>query len=176
MNAETVVAVETNPYAATTVDLQQNASDDLELAGRGTRLGAVLLDGLFGTIAGIPLIAAAIATPAMFQAGVSPGAGLMVGIVIGSLLLLAFVIYNFVLVHRNGQTLGKKVLGIKIVRQDGSRCGLRRYVFIRYLPIALLSMIPLVGVIVSLLDPLLIFRESRHCLHDDIAGTIVVRA
>ncbi|GLS04208.1 hypothetical protein GCM10007860_13540 [Chitiniphilus shinanonensis] len=175
MNAETVVAVETNPYAATTVDLQQSADDQFVLAERGTRLGAVLLDGVFGLIAGIPMIAVAIAAPALLQGGISPGAGLLAGIVIGGLLLLAFVIYNFVLVHRNGQTLGKKVLGIKIIRQDGSRCGLRRYVFIRYLPVALLSMIPFVGVIVSLLDPLLIFRQSRRCLHDDIAGTIVIR-
>ena len=80
------------------------------------------------------------------------------------------------LVHKNGQTLGKKILGIKVVRTDGSRASLGRIFWLRNVIMVLLSMIPIAGMILSLVDSLLIFRESRQCLHDQIAGTIVVKA
>jgi hypothetical protein len=38
----------------------------------------------------------------------------------------------------------------------------------------LIGMIPYVGWIFSLADPLFIFGESRRCLHDMLADTIVV--
>ena len=37
-------------------------------------------------------------------------------------------------------------------------------------------MVPFVGGLVSLVDALLIFRDDRRCLHDEIADTIVVTA
>ena len=68
----------------------------------------------------------------------------------------------------------KRALDIAIVRTDGSRMGLLRYIFIRVLPVGLLGAIPYVGWLVSLIDPLLIFGKDRRCLHDLIADTIVV--
>ena len=38
------------------------------------------------------------------------------------------------------------------------------------------NLLPYVGWLYQLVDPLLIYQESRQCLHDKIADTIVVRA
>ena len=39
-----------------------------------------------------------------------------------------------------------------------------------------MTFVPIVGAFYALVDCLLIFRESRRCLHDNIADTIVVTA
>ena len=62
------------------------------------------------------------------------------------------------------------------MRTDGSRIGLARYIFLRVVPVVLISMIPFIGNLINLVDPLLIFGKERRCLHDLIADTIVVNA
>ena len=59
---------------------------------------------------------------------------------------------------------------------SGERATIGRLLGLRYLVGWVIAMIPFIGVIYSLLDCLLIFRESRQCLHDNIADTIVVKA
>ena len=98
------------------------------------------------------------------------------GALVGLLVFVGVVVANCVFLHRNGQTLAKKMLGIRVVRRDGSRCGLARIFFIRYLPVTVMGAVPFVGGLVSLVDALLIFRDDRRCLHDEIADTIVVIA
>jgi uncharacterized RDD family membrane protein YckC len=90
--------------------------------------------------------------------------------------LIVVIVINFVLLYRNGQTIGKRMMNIKVVRFDGSRCALSRFIFARWLPVALMGAIPLIGYAVSLVDPLMIFRGDHRCLHDLIADTIVVKA
>ena len=38
----------------------------------------------------------------------------------------------------------------------------------------ILGQLPLVGGFIGLIDALLIFREEKNCLHDDLAGTRVI--
>jgi len=73
---------------------------------------------------------------------------------------------------RNGQTIAKKIVGIKVVRSDGSPASLGRIFWLRNVVNGLLGIIPLYG----LIDILFIFGEQRQCLHDKIADTIVVKA
>jgi uncharacterized RDD family membrane protein YckC len=75
-------------------------------------------------------------------------------------------------VSRNGQSIGKKLLGIKVVRSDGSKASLGRIFLLRNVVNTLLGIIPLYG----LVDALLIFGEARQCVHDKIADTIVIKA
>ena len=79
---------------------------------------------------------------------------------------------NFLYVMRNGQSIAKKILGIKVVRSDGSPASLARIFWLRNVVNWFVSIIPLYFVI----DGLFIFGESRQCVHDKIADTIVIRA
>ena len=170
-----------NPFAPprAAVDDGYTPEDSMVTAGRGARFGAMILDVLpYGAIG----IVAAIAMPAYVAYTRSHGgstdgsAGLAVVGGLAGLGLLAFMIYSASLVYLYGQTFGKKLMGIRVVRMDGSRVAFSRFFFLRYLPVALLSSIPVVGSIVALVDCVLIFRDSSRCLHDDIADTQVVTA
>ena len=163
-----------NPYAAPVARVAQPiaSTDGFSKSSRGARLGAVLLDS-------VPIflvaIVAAIAVPG-FASGDGDNTAVMVFIGIVVLAALAFAIYQLVLLHRYGQTFGKKLVGIKIVRSDGSRAGLGRIFALRYLVPGVIGAIPLLGPLFSLIDPLFIFGEEKRCLHDMIADTIVVDA
>ena len=169
------------------VEDQFNSEDGLVEAGRGTRFLAVLIDGVLPTIIGI-FIAIAIAIPAYQRykqehaPGIDPpalGSGHYMSAtwaLLGGLVLVAYLVYSIVLVYLYGQTVGKRLMDIRVVRVDGDRVSFARFIFLRWLPLAIVGLIPLIGGIVGLIDPLLIFRESSRCLHDDIADTRVVTA
>jgi uncharacterized RDD family membrane protein YckC len=74
----------------------------------------------------------------------------------------------------DGQTIGKRVLKIKVVRKDGSPCDRKHNILWRMLPIQVVVLVPVVGMLVALADCFSIFRSSRLTLHDDVAGTKVV--
>ena len=169
-----------NPYAPPRAAVDDVVSSDVtELAGRGTRLGAAIVDGLIaGAVIYGPLMltgdlsssmARAIASqnPMLFYGGFM-GAGGAIALV-GCVILIWVTI---VLVSRNGQTIGKKLLNIKVVRSDGSKATLARIFWLRNVVNTLIGIIPLY----TLVDHLFIFGEKRQCLHDKIADTIVVRA
>ena len=94
---------------------------------------------------------------------------------VGVLIELCIAAVMTVLVHRNGQTIGKKLVGIKVARTDGSRATLGRIFWLRYFVNTLLTMVPLMGGLYALVDVLMIFGETRRCCHDYIADTIVIR-
>jgi uncharacterized RDD family membrane protein YckC len=145
------------------------------LAGRGTRLGAALIDMVIAVLA---LGLLALLTPInIFKPPVGASSGMWMlalqNLIVGFILFL--VVHGYLLATR-GQTVGKALLKIRIVRSDGSPASFARIVGLRYLTTSVLASIPMVGGIYGLVDTLLIFRASRRCLHDNIADTIVVTA
>jgi uncharacterized RDD family membrane protein YckC len=163
-----------NPYAAPLALVADEPVLEFEAAERGTRLAAVLLDGLFFGLSLVPVLVAAVFFADKGGASGSVGAG--IAVMLGLLLPIGLLVWTCMLLARNGQTVAKKLLGIRVVRRDGSHCGLARIFFARYLPVSLMGAVPFVGGLVSLTDALLIFRDNRRCLHDEIADTIVVKA
>jgi uncharacterized RDD family membrane protein YckC len=173
-----------NPYAAPSATVGDvDMSGALEPAGRGTRLGAYLLDtfiaiamiyGPFLALGGLGALQQAFASPddPTALAGALTGAA-GIGFLLG---FVAWVVITIMLVVKNRQTIGKKILGIKVVRSDGSTIGIGRLFWLRNFVPGLLMAIPLVGYVVALVDPLMIFGEKRQCLHDRIADSIVVKA
>lgn len=170
--------METNPYAAPAAVVDDVAAwdaCDLEnrKAGRGKRLGAALLDGLVNLVWVLPIIWG-VTMAFDVRRGLKPAAPMVGVMLLGLILLIGIFVVNCIMIHRSGQTIGKRALDIAIVRTDGNPVGLARYIFQRVAPIILISMIPVVGRLINLVDPLLIFGKERRCLHDLIADTIVV--
>lgn len=161
----------TNPYAppqAAVLDVVDPQASTI-LAERGTRLAAAILDGIiFFAMVYLPMI--------LIAAGASgpnkSGGGIALGVVAALVGVSAWAWLTIRYVVANGQSIGKKITGIKITRRDGSRASLGRIFWLRNLVNALISLIPLY----SIIDVLFIFADSRQCLHDKIADTIVVVA
>ena len=166
---------EPNPFVPPQSNLADAPSGEATLAGRGNRLGAVILDGL---ITGIPAFLALLAIlHLMGQTFFSPvrGAERFGRTVLQTALTLAFYIgINIFTLKRDGQTLGKRLCGIRIARLDGSVPSLGASLGMRYVLMMALALVPIGGLILALVDPLLIFRQSRKCLHDELAGTVVL--
>jgi uncharacterized RDD family membrane protein YckC len=172
----------TNPYAPPqdiVEDIVQ-PPEEMVLAERLTRLGASILDSIIFMVAvyaPLMLMFFGSGTPgsttdddgSMNSLALAGAVGALVGFAIWSWFTLRYLI-------RGSQSIAKKFLDIKIVRSDGSRASVSRIIWLRNVVIWLLSMIPFFGVVVGLLDALFIFGESRQCLHDKIADTIVIKA
>jgi uncharacterized RDD family membrane protein YckC len=167
-----------NPFTppSATIDAAPAPAGTAALAERGSRLAAVLLDGVtflpMGILFGIGMAMAPRGTDA--PAAPSPMMGVLMGI--GGLYALGIAIYQIYLLSTRGQTLGKKWMGIKIVKLDGSNPGFVGAVLLRAFVNGLIGAIPYLGMVYSLVDILMIFREDRRCVHDMIAGTRVVKA
>jgi uncharacterized RDD family membrane protein YckC len=164
-----------NPYAPPKGAVRDvDSLESHEPADRFVRLAAAILDGI--------IAAAMIYLPAMVVLIVMGGTidpnqqpDETVVAIAGGLALIGAIVWiwlTILYVARNGQTIAKKMLGIKVVRSDGSKASLGRIWWLRNFVNGLLGIIPLY----SLIDALFIFGEQRQCLHDKIADTIVVRA
>ena len=159
------------PPAAHVEDVE--ASREFELARRGVRLLAAIVDGF--AVAGLYWAVSATLFRGQFEL-VRTGA-MSVFAWIACAVLLTYACYlaiNGYLLHARGQTLGKRLFDIRIVRSDGSKASLVRLAGLRYVFSHAVGMLPLLGQLFILTDLLCIFRESRQCLHDNIADTIVV--
>lgn len=84
-------------------------------------------------------------------------------------------IYQWMLISRTGQTIGKKWMRIRVVKLDGSPVSFGDGVATREWVTQALNFIPCVGPLVNLVGYLMIFGEGRRCLHDRIAGTKVIK-
>jgi len=164
------VAVE-NPYAtprvpAVRADYPEAAGSEA-LASRGSRLAASLIDGLAAVVILLPAIAA------IFFVGENSSLSTM-GVffaVLSGIAFLGFAVYQLSMLVREGQTLGKKAMNIRIVNcSDGQIPSAGRLLGMRYFVNSLLGNIPFY----TFLDVLLIFGSERRCIHDYLAGTKVV--
>jgi uncharacterized RDD family membrane protein YckC len=167
----------TNPYApprAAVLDIADPHASAVP-ADRGTRLGATMLDGIiFALMVYAPIMMAAIAGGAAGRATGDGGVGaiFVLCVVLAVVGFIAWCWLTIKYVKRNGQTIAKKLLAVKVVRSDGSAVSLGRVFWLRNIVNGLISIVPLYG----LVDVLFIFGESRQCLHDKLADTVVVKA
>jgi uncharacterized RDD family membrane protein YckC len=169
-----------NPFQPPQASVSEVPVAGLEPGGRWERLGAALIDSL-----AVPLV---IYLPVIFVGAPSIILALsrheqpvftpaLVGAFAASfLLVIAWIVVTIMFVSRYGQTIGKRIVGVKVVRNNGERAGLGRIFWLRNVVSALPALIPLVGSIYGLVDILFIFGDSRRCIHDMIGDTKVVRA
>lgn len=166
-----------NPYTTPTSNPQDensqlNQSIHTESASRGSRLGAAFIDGIIMTV---------ITMPIMFLTGGFDGFSTGVvtnshtyNLLIGLLGIAAFIAINFKFLINDGQTIGKRVLGIKIVDLEGNTPTLKQHYLKRYGFYFLIGQIPAAGQWLSTINVLFIFGKEKRCLHDLIAKTRVI--
>lgn len=162
-----------NPYAAPISDAtpgwQMGMYDHGVLASRGTRFLGALLDGMIYFLAVIPAVLIAGDFDALRAADYETTVAAAVLI---PMLLVAIV--QWYLIATTGQSLAKKLLGMKIIKTTGEDVNFVSGVILRsWLPTAI-NYIPLVGAFFPLLDALYIFGGDQECLHDKIASTKVI--
>ncbi|MBS0420453.1 MAG: RDD family protein [Proteobacteria bacterium] len=167
------------------------------LASRGTRLLAATYDDLILLGISLPLLFQAVSrvaavAAAQMEKGADLGAmdlqslpdtGTLLhamlwgpGTLITLVALLLWCVITGWLVATNGQSIGKRLVGIKVVRTDGSRASFARIFLLRNVVNFLPNLLPYIGLLYQpIIDPLFIFQESQRCLHDMIADTMVVR-
>ena len=149
-----------------------------EYASWGLRLAAYLLDTVFMAIvygplyfAGIILLALTETDPVTgeFTEDPNPLAFVLLGISI--LLAIAFWIWNFVIRQgRTGQTLGKKIVSISVLREDGRVMG----GWLALGRVLLFQLLTTCTLYINVLWPL--WDAKKQALHDKVVSTVVVRS
>lgn len=164
---------QTNRFAPPGTYVQDvEATDGLQLATRGQRLGAALIDGLFALALSLAVMLPMYGTEyfSLIKLG-------KLGVLKGMLVYMAiFWAVEGWFLYQRSQSLGKMALGLRIVRMDGSTATFGRSFGLRLAAFGAAGWIPYVGPLLGWVDALFIFGSSRRCLHDYVADTIVVTA
>jgi uncharacterized RDD family membrane protein YckC len=147
-------------------------STEVQLADRGQRLGAYLIDGLIQLPLAIPLIFLTGASDYLSQRQPVPTS---IKAIIISCAFVLFVLIHGYFLNKYGQTIGKRLLRIRITDEKNNVPKLWKLIILRHLPFSVAYLVPFIGQLIVLTDPLLIFRKNRRCLHDYLAGTKVVK-
>jgi uncharacterized RDD family membrane protein YckC len=88
--------------------------------------------------------------------------------------MIAVAVVNWIMVVQSGQSIAKKMFGMRIVRLDGSLPGFVNGVVLRSWVPGFISLF--FGGLFATADALAIFGKERRCIHDHIAGTRVIDA
>jgi uncharacterized RDD family membrane protein YckC len=141
------------------------AAVDVSLAGRGVRLVAFLIDAVLLACIQLP--------GAIFRLA----GNATLALASDAILLIAFAALVIWLLAIRGQTPGKILMKIAIVDPaTGFPPGYLHAAVIRQGPQTVLGFVnPILGGAYLLVDSLFIFSASRRCIHDRLAGTIVIR-
>jgi uncharacterized RDD family membrane protein YckC len=162
-----------------------------ELAGRGIRTGAAVVNALIYFLCMMPgsvqmsrrlleeypeLAKGGI--PQMDQIDLTVFAQGILWVWAG---ILGAMFVQTLLLTLRGQNIGKLLFGARVVRFDnGQPAGFVRGALLRFLlPVSIMILLNLafpLGLLFLAVDYAFIFRADRRCLHDLIAGTMVVRA
>jgi uncharacterized RDD family membrane protein YckC len=151
------------------------------------RLPAALVDGLLKTLCylpiSIPLVRLILAEALNGERRTFSEVTQLTGDVVNAHLaqalplLGALVLVQFALLAWRGQSVGKLLVGLRIVREDdGTAPGAYRAFLLRGAVPFLIEQVPVAGLVFWCIDSSFIFRPDHRCLHDLIAGTKVVPA
>lgn len=159
-------------YQAPDSDLMTGVSGNQgQIASLGKRFLAALVDTIIMVIIIIPLtlfiVGAATFDP-------NQESTLMFELLMGLVGIGIYLAVNYRLIVRQGQTIGKKVVGIRIVNERGEVPELNPSLLKRYAVYMLPGLVPLIGFLFSIVNILWIFGSERRCIHDLVANTWVV--
>ena len=145
------------------------------LASRSIRLGALLIDAFI-----VGASATLLYTLANMHLNwqLSPAEAFAVGDgdITGTITIFgAYALLNGYFLVNRGQTLGKMLLRIRIVDAESTEIvSFWRVFVLRWLVWVIIGLIPILS-LAALINPFFIFKKQRRCLHDYLAGTIVIK-
>ncbi len=151
------------------ISTTQNVDLEYEVAGVGYRILAALLDGVFTAVyVGIIFLCLGLSASAWRNLLDDHQYLIMTLLIIASLPVL---LYHFLSeTFMNGQSLGKKIVGIKVVKVDGTQAGISSYMLrslFRIIDIQLLN-----GLVAIIAIPV---SDKSQRLGDMAAGTTVIK-
>lgn len=172
-----------DPYAppASQVLEPRRSRRRLFLARPSQRLGAFLIDGVVAPLCLVlvALVAAVVINMILFIDTTAPlRLAVVVWGALGAVGLLYLVVQGTLL--RSGWTLGKRIVGLRIVCVDGRRATLGRIFWARLvlwlvvLFVLSASSFGILGLALFLVDALMIHGDRHRTLRDRLCGTIVV--
>lgn len=138
--------MEPTPYSSTTPVLREKATAII-------RFVAVFIDGLVGYV---PMLILGLISSKL--------------VVLGYLLYIGYLLTRDSLPFLGGQSVGKKLMGIKVIKEDTGAGIMGDY------GTGVIRAIPQVIPLLNLVDALVIFRDSTKRFGDEWAKTIVVKA
>lgn len=179
-----VAGAEANPYAAPQAPVVAMApagrlAEGID-ASRWMRFVARFVDNLFvGIVPGLIYAGVLISVGGNLEGSgneedfpVASCAALLFAL----LLALGLWIYNMVRLVRTGQTVGKTICNLRVVRMHGEPPTADHFVWRREIILSLLGLIPILGGFIGIADALAIFGAESRCLHDRLADTRVIEA
>ena len=148
------------------LDVGTTEAPPATLASRQSRLLAFAIDAALYLVASRPVLRTALSVG-------SVGAVSLVA----AIWVLAVGITQIMLLGLRGQTVGKRITKIAVVDQYSTDLvGYVRVALVRQGPQGILSLFfPTLGSVYLIVDGLFIFSKKRRCLHDLLAGTVVIR-
>lgn len=162
---------EQNIYAAPEAEVLDELNINFNLASRGQRFVGSFVDGLVMLCVTVPLMYFTGGFDGIME-GHQPGFGYTLVMTIISFVL--FLGINFKFLKNDGQTIGKKAAKTKIVTDTGEEVSFGGHILKRYAFYNFISVIPVIGQILSIINAVIIFGSAKRCGHDYVGGTKVV--
>jgi uncharacterized RDD family membrane protein YckC/RNA polymerase subunit RPABC4/transcription elongation factor Spt4 len=142
----------------------------------GSRFGAYLLDGLFGLLLAIPsliFIIGGISSSASYYSRRDEGIGL---IIIGVLFLALPIVYGLIKDGLGeGQSWGKKIVGLMVVNLDNNTPCNKGKSFLRALISGLIVAVPYLNLLTMWIEPIMVLAtDDGRKVADKVANTQVI--
>ena len=176
-------------YQSRVLETESESADEMEvdLAEGWQRIVAGIIDWVLWSVFMVPMQLAgvlAILGGAIGGSWQAEDKLLLLGLV---LITIAFCIYQIVIMAKDGQSLGKKILRIRVITEDGENPGFVKYVLVRVLLFYLLVAITpaflgetvaaTVFWVCAIACVIMLFIEGRNrqTLQDLLAKTLVIK-
>jgi uncharacterized RDD family membrane protein YckC len=144
-------------------------SSQWHYGGFWIRFAGVFIDGILMQVVRVPLSLLLLGTVMSPLAAAKPNPAVFTGamVTLGFVSMLIACLYEVIMIHQFGATLGKMAVGIKVIRTDGSGVGWGTSIG-RYFMKIVSGLILGIGYIMAGFD------DEKRALHDRVCDTRVV--
>ncbi|MCK8058639.1 MULTISPECIES: RDD family protein [unclassified Fusibacter] len=144
----------------------EQVSIDYSIADLGSRVGAVVVDMLIQMVVVIALVMADLAIMTYSPEFWSEKYGWVIGLSILVYMVISYVYYIWAEINFDGQTIGKKMMSIRVIRLNGQPVGVKHIVIRNLFKVLIDSM----GFGVWMI----IFNKQSRRIGDFVGGTVVI--